>query len=365
MALQEESFRIGCGRYIQGRGFSARVADEALRVGTSPLIVGGKTALGLTKEKIEKGVSEKCDRYEFIVYTGTCNEEKAREIAAHANENGYDVIVGVGGGVICDFCKLIAHFAALPAINVPTSSATCACYTPFSIRYTPEGKTVGSLHYPNELSAVIADTEVIAAQPPRLLLAGVFDALAKFIEIKQNFNEKTEKFPLGFDYAYFMSKHSYDVLIDKTQKCLDDMAAGVITDDVEKVIFTAIAATGNISGIARGSKQAALAHKFYYVTRSLFPEESRPYLHGEIVGVGLILQNHFNGEEKNNAFLLELMKKYNMPYRLEDIGIEKTEENFNKFYEMVCGSDELEGEEEYKRFEEALKYLWNEEWKSV
>lgn len=190
------------------------------------------------------------------------------------------------------------------------------------------------------------------------MLEGVFDALAKFIEIKQNFNEETQKFPLGFDYAYFMSKHSYDVLIKKTQKCLDDMAASVISDDVEKVIFTAIAATGNISGIARGSKQAALAHKFYYVTRYLFPEKSRPYLHGEIVGVGLILQNHFNGEEENNKFLLELMKKYNMPHKLEDIGIEKTEQTFNKYYEKVCGSDELVNDEEYERFERALRYLW-------
>lgn len=143
MAIMEESFRIGCGRYIQGAGYVGRVADEVLRVGSAPLIIGGKTALGLTKVKIEKGVSEKCDKYEFIVYTGTCNEEKAKEYAEYAKKNGYDVIVGVGGGVICDFCKLTAHFAAIPVINVPTSSATCASYTPFSIRYTTEGKTVG------------------------------------------------------------------------------------------------------------------------------------------------------------------------------------------------------------------------------
>ena len=45
--------------------------------------------------------------------------------------------------------------------------------------------------------------------------------------------------------------------------------------------------------------------------RFLFPESSKPYLHGEIVGVGLLIQNHFNGEEENNKMLLELMKKYN------------------------------------------------------
>ena len=44
------------------------------------------------------------------------------------------------------------------------------------------------------------------------------------------------------------------------------------------------------------------------------------------VGVGLLLQNHFNGEEANNAALLELMKKHDMPCCIEDVGVERTEE---------------------------------------
>ena len=91
-----------------------------------------------------------------------------------------------------------------------------------------------------------------------------------------------------------MSKASYQFLNDKTAKCICDMKRGEVSDDVEKVIFAAIAATGVISGIARGSNQCALAHKFYETTRTLFPEAAKPYLHGEIVGVGLLLQNHFN-----------------------------------------------------------------------
>jgi hypothetical protein len=63
---------------------------------------------------------------------------------------------------------------------------------------------------------------------------------------------------------------------------------------------TTIAATGVISGIARGSNQCALAHKFYETARTLFPDASKPYLHGEMVGVGLLLQNHYNGEVENN-----------------------------------------------------------------
>ena len=358
MPIKEESFRIGCGRYIQGAEYIEKVGGEVLRLGTSPLIIGGKTALGITKSKIEKSVAEKCNKYEFVVHTGTCNEERAKELAELAGEKGYDVIVGVGGGVICDFAKLCGYFAKLPVINVPTSSATCAAYTPLSVRYSPEGKTVGSIHYENEVNCVIADTKVISEQPIRLLLGGVFDALAKFIEIKQRFSETTTNYPIGLDYAYIMSKYSFKLLNNKTQKCIDDMLEGNISDDVNNIIFTSIAATGVISGIARGSNQTAIAHKFYEATRFFFPESTKSYTHGEIVGIGLLVQNHFNGEVENNNILFELMKKYNMPCSIGDMGIEKTENNFNKYYEKISSSSAIETEEEKIRLKKSLKYLW-------
>ena len=62
MPIKEESFRIGCGRYIQGSGYIKKTGDEVIRLGTSPLIIGGKTALDITKFKIEKSVAEKCNK---------------------------------------------------------------------------------------------------------------------------------------------------------------------------------------------------------------------------------------------------------------------------------------------------------------
>ena len=55
MAIREKSFRIGCGRYVQEAGALAMTADEVLRLGKSPVVVGGKTALSLTRDAIEGG----------------------------------------------------------------------------------------------------------------------------------------------------------------------------------------------------------------------------------------------------------------------------------------------------------------------
>ena len=359
MAIREKSFRIGSGRYIQEPGIIKTLGEEVLRFGKAPLIVGGKTALSLTAEEIERSVSESCKAYRIEAHSGTCNEEDAKYFAELALKEGFDVIVGVGGGVIMDFAKMIAYFASLPIINVPTSSATCAAYTPLSVMYTKDGRTVGSHHHKREVDSVLADTTIISTQPPRLLLAGVFDAMAKYLEIRHRYNGEGADYPLGLDYAYVLAERSFRELCDKTDKCLSDMQNGIASEAVEQVVFATIAATGVISGIARGSNQCALAHKFYETTRLLFSESARPYLHGEIVGAGLLLQNRFNNETERNAALIELMKKHSMPYRISDFGV--TEESFSEYFERIKNSSAIDktNEAECEKFKEALRYFWD------
>lgn len=361
MPIHEQSFRIGCGRYIQGKGSISKIAEEVLTLGKKPIIIGDDITLGIAREKIEKSLSASCNNYEVIYHNGTCNDERAAEIADYMKSHEFDVVVGVGGGVIMDFAKLCACFADARIINVPTSSATCAAYAPLSVRYTPDGKTVGSKHYKTEVNAVIADTEILAAQPVRLLLSGVFDAMAKFVEIKQRFNPASLDYPIGLDYAYAMSIHSFDLLSKYIDECIEDMARGEITPTVENVIFTAIAATGVISGIARGSNQCAIAHKFYENTRKYFYEPAKPYLHGEIVGIGLLIQNHFNGEVENNEFLLKTMKKHGMPHTLTDMGIEASEENKAIYYDAISNSSAVDknNAEECGKLKSALDYFFS------
>ena len=189
----------------------------------------------------------------------------------------------------------------------------------------------------------------------------MFDALAKYVEIKHRYSEGDERYPMGLDYAYVMAKRSFGLLTEKAAGCLEAMARGEITEEFDNVIFTVIAATGVISGIARGSNQTALAHKFYEMTRRIFPETARPYLHGEIVGVGLLLQNHYNGEGKRNGYLLSLMEKYGMPRCAADVGVEMTDEVFEEYYTRICGSSAIDADdaEMCSRFRESLTYFWS------
>lgn len=153
---------------------------------------------------------------------------------------------------------------------------------------------------------------------------------------------------------------SFRFLTEKTDRCIADIQRGEVTPEFENLVFTTIAATGVISGIARGSNQCTLAHKFYEITRVLFHESARPYLHGEIVGVGLLLQNHFNEEEENNRELQMLMKKHGMPSCAADVGIEKSAVIFEEYCRRLIASsaiDETSGEE-CRRLRESMRYFW-------
>ena len=144
MPIREKSFRIGCGRYLQEAGILATLGAEVCRLGTSALIVGGKTALSITSDTIKTSLDGASVRYRIAEHRGTCNDEDAQTLATLAKKEGYDVIVGVGGGVIMDFSKMVAHFADAPLINVPTSAATCAADSTASLAVTLSGLTAAT-----------------------------------------------------------------------------------------------------------------------------------------------------------------------------------------------------------------------------
>jgi glycerol dehydrogenase len=112
MFAKDPSFRIGCGRYVQKSGALKSCGVEILRLGRAPLIVAGKTAWQIAGASVSEGLAAENIDFSLEIYGGSCNAEAAEALAKKARAEGRDVIVGVGGGVIMDFAKLIARMAA-------------------------------------------------------------------------------------------------------------------------------------------------------------------------------------------------------------------------------------------------------------
>lgn len=359
-SIKENSFRIGCGRYLHGSGIISTVADEVLRLGCrKPFVMGGKTALSITRESIEQSLAEKGLTANFHTYLGFCCQETCAEIMESEEFKECDAVIGVGGGNLMDAAKYCAVLSGKPVINIPTSSATCAAFTPLSVCYTRDGRTVGTTHHKIEVNCVIADTAILCRQPVRLLLAGVYDSIAKIYELRQRMQGiSVDDGDIGLYSSYHMSEFAADFLNERLEACVADTEAGKDSKLVSDTAWILIALTGVISGLARGSNQTAIAHKVYESMRALFPAAVYPYLHGELVGMGLIVQIAYNREGDPEAFR-ERMKKLGMPVRLSEVGIAPTDENLALLREKILASTAMAGttEDEKERFVEALMLL--------
>lgn len=359
-SFKESSFRIGSGRYIQDSGCIAQLAEEITRLGCArPYIIGGETALSLARPAIDASLTAAGLTAAYYTYAGFCCEPHLDEIMATDVFRAADIVVGVGGGNVMDAAKFCAVTSGRPIINIPTSSATCAAFTPLSVMYTPEGRTAGTKHHKVEVNCVLADMDILCRQPVRLLVAGVYDSLAKLIEINQRLLGRTEAdTDIGLLSSYALSRFSYDWMLRNLDECCADVAHGRDTKVVWDMVYILIALTGVISGLARGSNQCAIAHKVYETTRIVRPTEAKPWLHGELVGIGLIVQLIYNGEPQEAARFAEKMASLGMPTRLSAC-VPVTDDDLRQLFEKVCASTAMAGtgDTEQARLWDALQLV--------
>lgn len=359
----ETSFRFGCGRYVQEEGAAARLPEEIRRLhGTHPFIIGGKTAFSLALPVVEKALREAEMPYSVNGYPGFCCVETCEELMATEAFAKADVVVGIGGGNVCDAAKYMGVKSDMPVILIPTSAATCACFTPLSVTYTKDFRRAGSYHHDREANGVLVDMNFMCRQPERLLASGVYDAAAKMIEIEQRVRDlPVDEVDVGLNASYALSKHTYERML-----ALFPAAVGALeakqsdSKALYDLVYLSMAATGVISGMARGSNQCAIAHKIYDLSRALFPQELKDALHGEIVAIGLLAQLYYNGRADEVAGFAADMRSHGLPITLTESGVEANEYNQKILYDKLIDSTAMAGtdDNEKERLKKALALIW-------
>ena len=102
------------------------------------------------------------------------------------------------------------------------------------------------------------------------------------------------------------------------------------------VIYVNIALTGIVSALMQGKGQTALGHAFNNALHRDFLEYIKKWLHGEGVALGLLAQLVYNGEDDQVEELKRLMKEFDMPCSLAEIGINTSPEINEKLFQRLC-----------------------------
>ena len=193
-----------------------------------------------------------------------------------------DVIVGVGGGVINDLCKLLGRAARRPTAIVATAPSMDGLASNSGAMEV--GGIKKTLYTPSP-TAVICDTEIMAKAPRRMLLAGIGDMIAKHTSLcdwrVSNLVNSEYYCPAVADMmraALRRTLQNLDGILARDPDAVGAMAEGLVL-------------AGIAMSFARVSRPASgLEHCFSHIWEMMALERKRPYdLHGLQVGVGTAL----------------------------------------------------------------------------
>ena len=308
----------------------------------SPLILGRSTYTKELRNKIFKDLKEKNLNVGSTNLHFDCCDEDITRVKNFISEYNHDSVIAAGGGKVLDSGKYIAELLNIPCITVPLSASTCAGWTALSNIYTKNGQFIKDVGLKSCPKILVYDHKFIQTAPTRTLASGIADALAKWYE--SSITSSTIDDGL-VQQAIQISRVLRDQLLINGQKAFNGEFENNLSwrNTIEACGLTA----GLVGGIGGEKCRTAAAHAIHNSITQIIPPNK--FLHGEIVGVGLLLQLRLEEIKNNNKLadqsikqLLVLMKELNLPTTISELGINVFE---NQNLEKIADFTLREGSE--------------------
>lgn len=308
-------------RYTQGRGATAHLGEEMARIGlTGPvLLVAGRSARTLLAEVWRTALGDSGFVYAVHEFGGECSHAEVARIVAAARSEGAATICGAGGGKVLDAARAAAADLGLPVVNCPTVASSDAPCSALSVIYTEEGVFQEYRFYRRNPDLVVVDTEVVAQGPPRLLAAGMGDALATWFEAKTCVAGHVRNMRGGASTqsALALAELCYRTLLADGVEALRSVSLKVVTPALDRIIE----ANTLLSGLGFESSGLAAAHAVHNGLTAA-PATHGAY-HGEKVAFGVLVQLVMEGATRAQfRDVLGFSTSVGLPVTLAEIGCE-------------------------------------------
>ena len=322
---------------FRGEDAWEKALPEITKLTNRPLILGRSTFTNNLRSKILADLEILNLNVNSAYLQFDCCYEDISRVKNIILKNNHDSIVAAGGGKVLDSGKYIADCLNIPCITVPLSASTCAGWTALSNIYTKDGQFIKDVALGSCPKILVYDHNFIQTAPSRTLASGVADALAKWYE--SSITSSTIHDGL-VQQAIQISRVLRDqLLIDGEKAFKGEFETNPFwRNTVEACGLTA----GLVGGIGGEKCRTAAAHAIHNaITQIITPNK---FLHGEIVGVGLLLQLRLEEMKNNNKLadqsikqLLVLMKELNLPTTIGQLGINVFENNnLEKIADFTC-----------------------------
>jgi len=303
----------------------------------SPLVLGRGLQTNSLRNKIFVDLKNQNLNVNSAKLQFDCCYEDISRVKNIILKNKNDSVIAAGGGKVLDSGKYIADCLNIPCITVPLSASTCAGWTALSNIYTKSGQFIKDFALGSCPKILVYDHKFIQTAPKRTLASGVADALAKWYE--SSITSTTIDDGL-VQQAIQISRVLRDQLLINGEKAFKDEFEN--NPSWQNTIEACGLTAGLVGGIGGEKCRTAAAHAIHNaITQIITPNK---FLHGEIVGVGLLLQLRLEEMKNNNKLadqsikqLLVLMKELNLPTTIGQLGINVFENNnLEKIADFTC-----------------------------
>lgn len=237
------------------------------------------------------------------------SKKVAEEIAEEAGNEKIDLFIGFGGGKSIDVAKYVATHNNKLFISMPTAASHDGIASPFA--------SLKGFNQPISIKAstplaIIADIEVIAKAPPRLLRAGVGDLIGKLTAVKDWQLAHRLKGEYYGEYAAQLALLSAKHVLKYHELIASGSIEGV------RILVEALISSGVAMCIAGSSRPASGSeHLFSHALDLIAP---KPALHGEQVGVGTIMMLYLYGDPRWKK-VRKVLRRIGAPTTAKELGI--------------------------------------------
>tara|TARA_Y100000589_G_scaffold321139_1_gene352051 strand:- start:6276 stop:7367 length:1092 start_codon:yes stop_codon:yes gene_type:complete len=318
---------ISPSKILRGENAWINSIPEIIKLTKSPLLIGRSLNTKELRFKILKSLTTHNLNVSFEELDFDCCEEDLERLYDLAIKGKNDSIIAAGGGKVLDSGKLLAEELSIPCITIPLSAATCAGWTALANIYSKNGEFIKDVKLKSCPDILICDHSFIKTAPKETLSSGIADSLAKWYESSITSSSNLDGV---VQQAIQISRVLRDQLFINGEKAYLNQTENNLSwiNVIEANTLTA----GLVGGIGGEKCRTAAAHAIHNAITQIRSKRKR--LHGEIVGVGILLQLRLEESKNNNKLadqsikqLVKFMKKLNLPTTIKDLGIDVFEDN--------------------------------------
>lgn len=304
------------GNFCVGSDILKDVASMISCYGKNVVFIGGKRALGIAREPLERGFAESDMTCSFVECGSVASLEEIARVEQMPVVADTDIVCAVGGGSCMDMARTVGIRNGKALVMIPTtvaSDAPCSCVSVF---YAEDGSAVvGDQIFHRSPDMILVDEKVIAQAPARHLAAGMADALATFYE-----GTTCKRNPKGTEItetAMMMAELCRDLVLENGLAAMEAVKHQVVTPQLEQVIE----ANCLLSGTGGMNTGCAAAHGIGDYLCCL--PKGHEYMHGERVFVGLLIQLILEQypQEEIEA-IMDFGDAVGLPLGIGDLGVE-------------------------------------------